>query len=126
MFVTAWGTSVAASVRVGNALGAGDASSAKFSARISMTIVCFIMIFTISILLSMRRAFGHIFTSDMAVIDLVAHVVPVAAFFEIFDFTQAIASGIMRGAGKQTMGAIFNSKQQDILTVLICNCSDQH
>uniref|UniRef100_A0A2K6BWH3 Solute carrier family 47 member 1 n=1 Tax=Macaca nemestrina TaxID=9545 RepID=A0A2K6BWH3_MACNE len=77
------GFSVAASVRVGNALGAGDMEQARKSSTVSLLItVLFAVAFSV-LLLSCKDLVGYIFTTDRG--------------------------GVLRGSGNQKVGAIVNT-----------------
>uniref|UniRef100_A0A3Q1BVB2 Multidrug and toxin extrusion protein n=1 Tax=Amphiprion ocellaris TaxID=80972 RepID=A0A3Q1BVB2_AMPOC len=92
------GFSVAASVRVGNALGAGDTQQARLSCQVA--IIC---AFTVACVVGLsigvtRNVIGYIFTSEQI------HEV----FSTYFHLQSGVASGVLRGAGKQLVGALFN------------------
>ncbi|XP_055097999.1 multidrug and toxin extrusion protein 1 isoform X2 [Symphalangus syndactylus] len=79
------GFSVAASVRVGNALGAGDMEQARKSSTVSLLItVVFAVAFSV-LLLSCKDHVGYIFTTDRDIINLVAQVVPIYAVSHLFE-----------------------------------------
>lgn len=60
------------------------------------------------LLLSVRKVWGHLFSSDPAIIDLVAVVLPLAAVFQLFDGIGAVGGGALRGCGRQKLGAVAN------------------
>uniref|UniRef100_A0AAQ4RLX3 Multidrug and toxin extrusion protein n=1 Tax=Gasterosteus aculeatus aculeatus TaxID=481459 RepID=A0AAQ4RLX3_GASAC len=86
------GFSIAGNVRVGNALGAGDTEQAKLSAKLTM--FC-------------ASQYTPLFT-DRKIQERVADVMVLYAPFVILDAISAAAGGIIRGAGKQRIGAIVN------------------
>ena len=99
---------IAAAIRVGHCLGAGDGVSAKLTAK--LTIVCSLA-FMASLAvakLAFRHSIGYIFTSDVAVVAKVASLVYIAALFQVSDGLQAAVAGIMRGMGKQHLVAALN------------------
>ncbi|XP_031790156.1 multidrug and toxin extrusion protein 1-like [Piliocolobus tephrosceles] len=103
------GFSVAASVRVGNALGAGDMEQARKSSTVSLLItVLFAVAFSV-LLLSCKDHVGYIFTTDRDVINLVAQVVPIYAVSHLFEALACTSSGVLRGSGNQKVGAIVNT-----------------
>uniref|UniRef100_A0A803T6S3 Solute carrier family 47 member 2 n=1 Tax=Anolis carolinensis TaxID=28377 RepID=A0A803T6S3_ANOCA len=61
------------------------------------------------ILTATKDVLAYIFTSDAEVIELVAWVMPVYIAFHLFEALSATTSGILRGTGKQKLGAIFNA-----------------
>uniref|UniRef100_A0A3Q3GW86 Multidrug and toxin extrusion protein n=1 Tax=Kryptolebias marmoratus TaxID=37003 RepID=A0A3Q3GW86_KRYMA len=85
------GFSAAASVRVGNALGAGNIEQAKLS--------CKIPIFCAHVL-------SLVFCRE--ILQRVADVMIVFAFTHLGDSVAGVTGGILRGAGKQLIGALCN------------------
>uniref|UniRef100_A0A8C2JMX9 Solute carrier family 47 member 2.1 n=1 Tax=Cyprinus carpio TaxID=7962 RepID=A0A8C2JMX9_CYPCA len=78
------GFEVAASVRVGNALGAENTEQAKLSAKVSLA------------------------CGSMEIVLRVSEVMIMYGFFHLFDAIAGITGGIVRGAGKQLLGALCN------------------
>ncbi|XP_074045350.1 multidrug and toxin extrusion protein 1 [Macrotis lagotis] len=103
------GFSVAASVHVGNALGAGDIEHAKISSAISLLITEMFAITLCIILASCKDIVGYIFTSDRDIITLVSKVIPIYASSHLFDGFACTCGGILRGSGNQKVGAILNA-----------------
>ncbi|XP_006877495.1 PREDICTED: multidrug and toxin extrusion protein 1 [Chrysochloris asiatica] len=103
------GFSVAASVRVGNALGARNIEQAKKSSAVAVLITeLFAIIFGI-LLSSSKDLVGYIFTTDREIIALVAQVVPIYAASHLFEGIACTCGGILRGSGNQKVGAIVNA-----------------
>ncbi|KAJ7997541.1 hypothetical protein DPEC_G00230080, partial [Dallia pectoralis] len=103
-----FGFSVAASVRVGTALGAGNTEQAKISAKVAaicgMTVSCFVAIF---IILS-RSVIAYVFTTEQDIVNRVADITLLYGFCHLLDAAVCLLSGIIRGAGKQKIGALLN------------------
>ncbi|XP_062816737.1 multidrug and toxin extrusion protein 2 isoform X2 [Anolis carolinensis] len=109
VYMIPFGISAAVSVQVGNALGAGDIEEARKSSVVAIICsVCFVFVMCI-ILTATKDVLAYIFTSDAEVIELVAWVMPVYIAFHLFEALSATTSGILRGTGKQKLGAIFNA-----------------
>ncbi|KAM5307218.1 multidrug and toxin extrusion protein 1 [Glossophaga mutica] len=109
VFMIPTGFSVAASVRIGNALGAGNINQAKRSSVVSMLVTeLFAVVFCV-LLVSCKDLVGYIFTTDRDIITLVARVVPIYAVSHLFESLACTGSGILRGSGNQKVGAIFNA-----------------
>ncbi|XP_053130693.1 multidrug and toxin extrusion protein 1 isoform X2 [Hemicordylus capensis] len=108
-YMIPFGISTAASVLVGNALGAGDVEKAKKSTVVSfLCTVCFVI--QMGILLGATKdVLAYVFTSDEEVVELVAWVMPIYIIFHLFEALCCTTSGILRGTGKQKLGAIFNA-----------------
>jgi len=82
---------VAASIRVGRALGGGDARGAAAAARLSTCLVLLFMTALATAKLLARRQLGLLFTDDDEVVAAVAGIVAIAALFQISDGLQVAA-----------------------------------
>ncbi|KAM4699219.1 multidrug and toxin extrusion protein 2-like [Discoglossus pictus] len=103
------GFSVAASVRVGNALGAGDIQQAKKSCKVSLVCTLFFAVLTGSLVAGLKDVVAYIFTSDREIVALVARLMLIFAPFHLFDALACTCGGVLRGSGKQKIGAIMNA-----------------
>ncbi|XP_068766581.1 multidrug and toxin extrusion protein 1 isoform X1 [Struthio camelus] len=103
------GFSVATSVRVGNALGSGDAVQAKTSCITALLCSGVFAVVVATLLGVLKDVVGYIFTSDKEIVTLVSKVMTIFAPFHLFDAAAATCGGVLRGAGKQKMGAIANA-----------------
>ncbi|XP_078121984.1 multidrug and toxin extrusion protein 1-like [Sander vitreus] len=102
------GCSVAASVRVGNALGAGNTEQAKLSSKVSL-ICAFIVSCFIGVCLGVSKdVVGYIFTTEKDIIQRVADVMKIYCFIHVAEAIAAVTGGIVRGAGKPVVGAVCN------------------
>ncbi|XP_068178792.1 multidrug and toxin extrusion protein 1-like isoform X2 [Antennarius striatus] len=100
------GLSAAASVRVGNALGAGNPEQAKLSCRV-LLICAFIIACLVGGSLCIARNFiGYIFTSEQDIVRRVADVMIIFCFTHMADALSGVNGGVLRGAGKPTVGAV--------------------
>uniref|UniRef100_A0A671WRP8 Multidrug and toxin extrusion protein n=1 Tax=Sparus aurata TaxID=8175 RepID=A0A671WRP8_SPAAU len=86
------GFSVAASVRVGNALGSGNTDQAKLSSKVSLICAC------------MNKTCGV----EKYIIQRVADVMKMYGFVHVAESFAGVIGGIVRGAGKQMVGAVVN------------------
>ncbi|CAG8497508.1 14035_t:CDS:2, partial [Ambispora leptoticha] len=107
-YQTPFGIAVSTSNRVGNFLGAGLAGRAKMSAKMSLVLSVVFACVNTSILLVFKNEWGYLFTKDQEVVDMVANILPLCAYFQISDGISAISGGILRGQGRQKLGAICN------------------
>ena len=99
---------VAATIRVGNLLGAGEARGASVAGRVTF-LVCFAFAGCVAAVFSTCRAYlGYVFTNDEEVISAVAAIAPIAALFQLADGGQAAAGGVFRGMGRQKTVAARN------------------
>ncbi|XP_073171686.1 multidrug and toxin extrusion protein 2-like isoform X2 [Lepidochelys kempii] len=103
------GFSVAAAVRVGNALGAGNAEQAKKSCITALLCTGVFAMVVSTLLGSLKDVVGYIFTSDKEIVTLVSKVMLICAPFHLLDATAATCGGVLRGTGKQKIGAIANA-----------------
>lgn len=105
-FMVSLGISSAAAVRVGQALGRRDPPAAWRAGWTALGLsVTFMGGSAIAFLLFSRRI-ASLYSSDPAVLDVGAALVTIAAFFQIFDGIQVVATGALRGAG-DTRTAMF-------------------
>ncbi len=98
-FMPGYGVSVAATTLVGQYLGAGDRQSALRTARSALRLALSFMGAMGIVFLFWRHALIGIFNPDPAVIELGGLLLIFAALFQIFDATNMVLSGVLRGAG---------------------------
>ncbi|NWR84646.1 S47A2 protein, partial [Furnarius figulus] len=79
--------SVAANVRVGNALGSGDVVQAKTSCITALLCTGISAVLVATLLGSLRGLVGYIFTQDKEIVTLVSKVMLIFAPFHLFDAT---------------------------------------
>ncbi|XP_034723083.1 multidrug and toxin extrusion protein 1-like [Etheostoma cragini] len=102
------GFSIAGNVRVGNALGAGDTEQAKCSAKLTMFCAGSISICLSVLIGSLRNHISYVFTYDEQIRQRVADVVALYAPFVLLEAISAASGCIIKGAGKQKVGAVCN------------------
>ncbi|KAJ1691978.1 hypothetical protein LUZ63_016133 [Rhynchospora breviuscula] len=108
VFMISVGFNAAASVRVGNELGAGHAKAAEFSVVV-VTLVSFIISVTLAlILLACRDYISYIFTEGETVAHAVSDMSPLLATILILNGIQPVLSGVAVGCGWQTFVAYVN------------------
>lgn len=102
------GTSAAAAVLVGHAIGRRDAEAARREASAALACgVGFMALSGITIAL-IPHVLSRGFTTDEAVITLAEQLLPIAAAFQVFDGVQGVSSGILRGAGDTRVPMLLN------------------
>lgn len=121
---------VAASTRVGNAIGRRDAAGAKFIGHLSALLSALAGAFVMLSLLASKnvrpsqtkmrkkkvapdlnhfpKVFGYLYSEDESVVRLVAQVMPFVASFQVADGLAGSCGGVLRGLGRQHLGAAFN------------------
>jgi MATE family multidrug resistance protein len=93
------GVGAAASVRVGRAVGAGDAAGARAATRAAYLCGVGFMCFTALGFLIFPHGLARMMTNDPDVIAVAATLLPVAGLFQVFDGGQAVGAGVLRGFG---------------------------
>jgi MATE family multidrug resistance protein len=107
-FMVPVGISIAASVRVGNLIGAQDLDGARRAGGLALALGAGVMLISGAVFALFRNQLPYLFTADVAVVELAAAILPIAAAFQIFDGTQVVAGGVLRGAGRTRAPALVN------------------
>ena len=102
------GISISGNVRVGNALGANDVKRARVAATTSIGMAAGAAIVTASFLILFRSRLPLLFTHDDDINALTEKLLVVAALFQLPDAINGAVMGILRGSGRQTLGAKMN------------------
>ncbi|EPE06131.1 mate efflux family protein [Ophiostoma piceae UAMH 11346] len=100
--------SIAASTRVANLIGAKLPEAAKICAKVATYMGISIGVFNFFLVYAFRYQIPVLFTDDAEVIELVAQVIPICAFLQVFDGSSAVASALLRGVGRQEIGSYAN------------------
>ncbi|MBI5600463.1 MAG: MATE family efflux transporter [Gemmatimonadetes bacterium] len=98
-FMVPVGFSVAAAALVGQAVGRSDMPSARRHAAGAWVLGVGFMAFSGMLMLAFPSAIARWFTLDAAVVAAAAPLIAIAGVFQVFDGTQAVASGLARGTG---------------------------
>ncbi|XP_030592955.1 multidrug and toxin extrusion protein 1-like [Archocentrus centrarchus] len=98
----------AASVRVGNALGAENIEQAKLSCKVPIICALIISCFVSTVFGTCRNVIGYIFTSEPDILQRVSDIMLIFAFLHLFDAIAGVTGGVLRGTGKQLFGALCN------------------
>ncbi|KAH7355080.1 MATE transporter [Rhexocercosporidium sp. MPI-PUGE-AT-0058] len=107
-FQIPFSTSIAASTRIANLIGATLSDAAKTSAKVVMITATLVGLFNVILLSALRNLIPQLFTNDQDVSDLVARVMPLCAAFQLFDALAANCNGLLRGLGRQEVGGWIN------------------
>ena len=108
LYMLPLGLGSAASVRVGNAVGAQLPKSAKRAAYSALSITLLTQSILCIIVLSTRNIAGFLFTDEPKVARAAAPVFMAMAFCIFGDGINAVLGGVLRGAGRQDLGAVLN------------------
>lgn len=103
-----FGIGVAASIRVGNLIGSKDAPGAKLAGHMSAYMSVIAGSIVMVVLICAKDVYGYIFSDEEEVIRLVSQVMPLVASFQIADGLAGSCGGVLRGQGRQHLGALFN------------------
>ncbi|KZT00436.1 mate-domain-containing protein [Laetiporus sulphureus 93-53] len=103
-----FGIGVAASTRIGNLIGAQAAQAAKQASHASAFVSVVVGVIVMVVLMVTKDVFGYLFNDDQPVIGLVSKVMPLLAIFQIWDGLAGSCGGVLRGQGRQHLGAMFN------------------
>ncbi len=98
-YMMASGLSAAAAIKSGNYFGAKDHQNLRHSAISSYHIVLVFMCVSALIFTVFNHALPWIYTTDNMVISIAAQLLILAALFQLFDGTQVVGLGILRGMG---------------------------
>jgi multidrug resistance protein, MATE family len=107
-FMFPLGISTAASLRVGNLIGAGDEAGARRASRLALLLGAGVMSVFAAAFFLLRYQLPRLYGAEPAVLKLCADVLPIAAAFQMLDGTQVVASGVLRGLGRTRPAAFFN------------------
>lgn len=107
-FMIPLGLGVACSSLVGNAIGAGMVPLAKDIGKLSIKTIVVLEVFIGISIVFLGRFFVDLFSNDPRVIQVANRAVPFLSAFAMIDGLQGVCSGVLRGAGKQFIGAVAN------------------
>ncbi len=98
-YMAASGISAAAAIKSGNFFGAKKHHDLRLSAISNYHIVIVFMSMTALLFTFGNHLLPWMYTSDKAVITIAAQLLIIAAFFQLFDGTQVVGLGVLRGMG---------------------------
>jgi len=106
-YMMASGLSAAAAIKTGNNFGKKDFAELRMSAMSSYHIVLIFMLFTATIFVLLNSYLPFLYTEDLSVIAIASQLLIIAGFFQLFDGTQVVGLGILRGMGDVNIPTIF-------------------
>jgi MATE family multidrug resistance protein len=107
-FMVPLGLSSAGAVRVGHAIGGRDPRRAVQAGWTALATGCVIMSAIGLVLFLWPARLIAAFSTDPRIIDIGVSLLAIAAAFQLFDGTQAVVTGILRGIGETRMPMIIN------------------
>lgn len=107
-FMVPVGVAGAGAVLVGRAIGRQDPGGMRRAAGAALALGIGFMATTALVFTFAPSALARIYSTEPAVIALAASLIPLAGLFQVFDGTQAVAVGILRGAGDTRWPMMIN------------------
>lgn len=107
-FMVPLGVADAASILVGHGVGRGDLQATRGAARAALLCGVGFMSCTAVAFLSAPGAFARLYTEEAAVLSVAMSLIPLAGVFQVFDGTQTVAGGILRGLGETKVAMLVN------------------
>lgn len=98
-YMMASGVASAATIKVGNSFGLQNFYRIRKFAVVSYHIILVFMIFTALIFAIFNKYLPYLITSDTIVIGIASQLLIIAGLFQLFDGTQVVGLGILRGMG---------------------------
>jgi MATE family multidrug resistance protein len=96
-YMAALGISSAGAIRVGNAVGKQDVSEVRKSGFTAIALAASMMFLFGIIFITFRNYLPMLYIGDKQVISIASSLLIIAALFEVFDGTQAVGCGVLRG-----------------------------
>ncbi len=107
-FMVPLGLGVACASLVGNAVGAGKKSLAIAIGKLSVKSIFVLEVAIGVVILLLGPYFVDVFSNDSQVKHVANRAIPFLSLFALIDGLQGVCSGVLRGAGKQFIGAVAN------------------
>ncbi|WP_281638195.1 MATE family efflux transporter [Flavobacterium marginilacus] len=98
-YMMASGIASAATIKVGNSFGNLNYIRIQKFSRVSYHLVILFMLFFAIIFMLFNQYLPYVITSDPAVVPLAAQLLIIAGVFQLFDGTQVVGLGTLRGMG---------------------------
>jgi MATE family multidrug resistance protein len=106
-YMMASGIASAATIKTGNNFGKGDLTDLRRSAIASYHVILLFMSATAIFFILANSILPYIYTEDPAVIGIAAQLLIIAGFFQLFDGTQVVGLGVLRGMGDVNIPTII-------------------
>jgi MATE family multidrug resistance protein len=106
-YMMASGVAAAAAIKTGNNFGGKEFKQLRLSAISSYHIVVAFMSITALIFVFFNNYLPFMYTEDTRVIAIAAQLLIIAGFFQLFDGTQVVGLGVLRGMGDVNIPTLF-------------------
>lgn len=107
-FMVPLGFSGAAAAVVGRAIGRGDVTTARRDAAAAIVCAVAFMSCSAAVFIAVPGFLATRYTQDAATLAVAVSLIPIAGVFQVFDGTQAVTSGVLRGTGDTRIPAILH------------------
>ncbi|XP_019859010.1 PREDICTED: multidrug and toxin extrusion protein 1-like isoform X1 [Amphimedon queenslandica] len=108
IFMIPLGISIAAGVRIGNELGAGNPQNAKRASLVAMAVVFTNTVIQVICLQATKFYFGLIYTKDSEVLSKIPGLVDIVCILLFADQLQLSLRGVVLGCGQQVFASVIN------------------
>ena len=108
VFMVPLGLASAGAVRVGHAVGARDIRRARRAGWTALVLGACVMVMLGLVLFLFPVRLLSAFTTDTRVFDIGSRLLAIAAAFQLFDGTQAVTTGVLRGIGDTRTPMVMN------------------
>lgn len=106
-YMMASGIASAATIKTGNNFGKQNFDDLRKSAIASYHVILLFMSITAIMFIAANNFLPYIYTEDKAVISIAAQLLVIAGFFQLFDGTQVVGLGVLRGVGDVNIPTII-------------------
>ena len=97
MFMVPLGISLAITVRIGHALGAGEGARARFIGSVGYGVCLAFALVSAAVMMLFSVPIARLYTDDSAVLPIAAGLLGMGAIFQVSDGLQVAAAGALRG-----------------------------
>ncbi|GJX76223.1 DETOXIFICATION 53-like protein [Tanacetum coccineum] len=108
IYVVPFSLSLSISQRVGNELGAGQPSSARWAAIIGISIAFIYGLIVFGLSVTLRNTLGKLYTNEVQIIGLLSSALPITGLAELGNAPQTAACGALTGSARPKVGVRIN------------------
>ncbi|MCX2474614.1 MATE family efflux transporter [Pedobacter sp. MC2016-05] len=106
-YMIASGIASAATIKTGNNFGKKNFNDLRRSAIASYHVILLFMSLTAIIFVAAHQLMPFIYTNDLKVVAIAGQLLIIAGFFQLFDGTQVVGLGVLRGIGDVNMPTLI-------------------
>lgn len=107
-FMVPMGFAAAAAVLVGRAVGSEEPAHARRATRVTLACGVGFMAASAVIMLLVPATFARLYSDQPDAVAMATLLIPIAGVFQVFDGTQAVAAGVLRGLGDTHAPLVVN------------------